>query len=855
MFKAIESTTLIPGIDWERLEPIVARFEAACQRRPWPEIDDYLPAEEDPARRALLIELIHADLELRWRAGEPVSARAYLERYPELAGDAAASGELVAREAELRRGGDQAEPPQTLGRFQLLEIIGHGTFAFVYKAVDTELDRVVAIKVPRQGHLVTDRQASRFLREARHVARLRHPAIVPVHEAGRIDGVCFLVSNYIEGTTLAERLARGPIPARDAAGIVARMADALDHAHGQGIIHRDIKPSNILLDPVGNPHLTDFGLARCVVDSATLSTDGKIRGTPAYLSPEQAQGDGGQVDVRSDLYSLGVVLYELLTGEVPFRGSLRMVLMQVLEEDPRPPRRSDESIPRDLETICLKAMAKEPARRYPTAAALAADLRRFLDGHPVQARPLSRAGRLLRWCRRRPRLAAMAMAASLAVLGMSWQWYRAEAHLAEATRQHRLFRRALENSGRVTSSILRMVAGSPEKGSLANPIDFDRALEQMKQHIALIRDDPESQPTLALTYEQVSILLCKAGRLGPACEAMRQAVAAWDEQLSRHPDTPAYMYSLALACWRMAEEYRTELAADERRRLLDRAGALYQTAGQIIAARRSIAIAARVEWERQFHDLAHMGKLAKAFGRTEEALGWFRAAVAHWNSADPGREAVSSYARQRYLAAHAELASLCDADGRPADAFPHYLAWRDLLAAELRDRPEDPVARRKFAGLCLKIGLARREAGRLDEALEDLQRARSCWETLPPDPSRQRLKERARICVEIGRTEDRQGRYAEAIVSFRRAKAWYEALLQKPPLDPKDRQGVAMCDHAIGNLQCDLAQFAEAAASFRRALKLKQALVHDFPDQSGFATDLNGTRRRLTEVTEQLAGG
>jgi serine/threonine-protein kinase len=362
MFQSIDSMMVSPEVDWARLEPIVARFEAACRGRRWPVIEDYLSPGDDPARRPLLIELIHADLELRWRAGERASAREYLERFPELAADSTAGRELVAREAELRRGDEPTEPLPTLGRFVLGEIIGHGSFGFVYKARDTELDRVVTIKVPRQGHRVTARQAARFLREARHVARLRHPAIVPVHEVGRTGGVCFLVADYIEGITLAQRLARGRVAPREAAAIVARVADALEHAHGPGIIHRDIKPSNILLDAAGNPHLTDFGLARYLEEDASLSTDGQIRGTPAYLAPEQAHSDGGPVDIRSDLYSLGVVLYELLTGEVPFRGSLRMVLMQVMEEDPRPPRRSDESIPRDLETICLKAMAKEPAR-------------------------------------------------------------------------------------------------------------------------------------------------------------------------------------------------------------------------------------------------------------------------------------------------------------------------------------------------------------------------------------------------------------------------------------------------------------------------------------------------------------
>ncbi len=325
-----------------RIEPIVARFESAGRGRPWPRIEDYHAEGAEADRGPLLLELVHADLEPRRRAGEPVRVEDDLERYPELTRDEAVADDLRARDAELRDRacrpgpdghGGWTEPPRTLGRFELREVVGRGTFGAVYRAYDTGLDRVVAVKVPGPGQLTGDREAARFLREARHAARLRHPGIVPVHEVGRVDGTCFLVSGFIAGTTPAERRARGPMSPREA----ARIAEALEYAHGQGIIHRDIKPSNILLDAQGNPYLTDFGSARHVEAEPTASTDGRLCGTPAYMAPEQVQGGDARGDVRSDIYGLGVVLYELLTGEVPFRGSLRMVLMQVPEEEPRRP--------------------------------------------------------------------------------------------------------------------------------------------------------------------------------------------------------------------------------------------------------------------------------------------------------------------------------------------------------------------------------------------------------------------------------------------------------------------------------------------------------------------------------------
>jgi WD40 repeat protein/tRNA A-37 threonylcarbamoyl transferase component Bud32 len=340
-----------------------------------------------------------------------------------------ACGSSFRLQRDVPLGWHSGDQPRRLGKYELIEPVGVGSFGTVYKAHDSELDRTVAIKVPRVNHLAAKEDLERFLREARSVARLQHPSIVSVHEIGQWEQTPYLVIEFVQGSTLAEVLSsRRPAP-RQAAEWVAAVADALHYAHEMGVIHRDVKPANIMLDEKGTLRLMDFGLARRDTGDVTMTIDGQVLGTPAYMSPEQARGESHKVCGRSDVYSLGVILYQLLTGELPFRGTTRMLLHQVLHDEPRRPRSLSHLVPRNLETICLKAMAKEPGRRYATARDMADDLRRFLKGEPIHARPIGRAERLWRWSRRNPvpagLTAAVLLVFCLGFAGVTWNYWQA----------------------------------------------------------------------------------------------------------------------------------------------------------------------------------------------------------------------------------------------------------------------------------------------------------------------------------------------------------------------------------------------------------------------------------------------
>ena len=344
-----------------------------------------------------------------------------------------------------------------------LEIIGRGGMGVVYRARHVELKRNVAIKMI-SGAAASPEQIKRFQREAESAARLDHPGIVPVYEFGESDGRPFFAMGYIEGRDLASVIRESPLTGERAAELLEQIAEAIHYAHTHGIVHRDLKPANILLDTGGYPRITDFGIARHLGPEATQVTGtGEILGTPSYMPPEQATGVVRSIGPRSDVYALGAVLYHMVTGRPPFLGdSVHATILQLLHDEPVPPRRLQPQVPRDLDTICLKCLEKDPERRYESADALRDDLRSFQLGRPISARPIGRLGRAVRWARRQPIVAgllgSLALAIVVGVTAVVVQWRRAEQNfdLSEVNRK-----KAVESGRREKSA--RLLADAEKK--------------------------------------------------------------------------------------------------------------------------------------------------------------------------------------------------------------------------------------------------------------------------------------------------------------------------------------------------------------------------------------------------------
>jgi len=358
--------------------------------------------------------------------------KAGLEPIPEALDDPANESHLPALRAQTNPSAN-TEAVGRFGDYELLEEIARGGMGIVYRARQVSLDRIVAVKMLLAGPLAGKDFVQRFRTEAAAAASLQHPNIVAIHEVGFAQGQHFFAMDFVEGLTLGQLAAKGPLSAGKAATYLKTIAEAIHFAHERNVLHRDLKPSNVLVDSATDqPRVTDFGLAKRLEAETDLTLSGQLLGSPNYMSPEQAKAKRGTVGKYSDVYSLGAILYHLLTGRPPFQGeTLTEVLRQLADEDPLAPHLLTPRVPPDLETICVKCLEKEPAKRYASALELAEELGRFLRHEPIHARPITRAERAWRWCRRKPALAGVLLALhvvlALGVLGVLWQWRRATA--------------------------------------------------------------------------------------------------------------------------------------------------------------------------------------------------------------------------------------------------------------------------------------------------------------------------------------------------------------------------------------------------------------------------------------------
>jgi tetratricopeptide (TPR) repeat protein/tRNA A-37 threonylcarbamoyl transferase component Bud32 len=706
-------------------------------------------------------------------------------------------------------GGAVGPAPLRLGRFQILHELGRGGFGIVFLAHDPRLGRDVALKVPRAQTLADPGLRGRFEREARAAATLDHPNIVPVYEVFEDGPVCAIAYAFCDGVTLAEWLARHKttVTGAEAAAVVERLADAVAHAHAHGVIHRDLKPANVLMAGGAGPgidseaskpapsfaplaRITDFGLAKLAEAGEDVTRNGAMLGTPAYMAPEQANGQSSGVGPAADVWALGAILYELLTGRPPFQGESDLdTLNQVTGRDPVPPRQLRPKLPRDLETVCLKCLEKDPARRYGSAAALRDDLQRFLGGQPVVARPIGPVTRALRWCRRRPAVAgltaALVTAVALGVAGVAREYSRANAERNSAVAASRRADRERE------AALVEQKRGT-------------RLLGHAHGVLAKLHAHGESLRTTATTQ--------KVGQ-----DILRESLEYYRTLLAEAGDEPALRRDVV----------RAALSAGEALRDLGRYGEAEATYQQGLSTARALAVE-RPDDPAPRRDMARCrAALAAVYndtGRTAEALtAYADAAEAYGALAPPG-----SASEERRLRAHALLYH-----GLMADRLNGWAAGRGpiLQAAEeleqLRAKvPDDRAVRQLLAQTLDFLSLIESKGGLYADAEAHCRAALELFQRLFQEMERSAS---ARLGLARGNTRlceihRRTGRKELAEPYLAAGAAHLERLIKGAPNFVN--ASIEYGSHLFvgGTLYEDLGRWADAAAQYQKAAGVYEQL-------------------------------
>ena len=887
-----------------------------------PPLEVYLQRFPPLNRPEIVLRLVEHECRVRKQIGQTVTLSEYRRRFPDLLLPGSQSESILrsaiggagefamSATAGFGHSGTetvQAVPPRQLapgrfGNYELLAEIGRGGMGVVYRARQCTADRIVALKVIRRDRLEAlprDSQTSaldRFRHEAQAAARLEHENIVTVYEVGEIGGEQFFSMRYVEGESLAELLRNGPMEGRRAAGYLEPVARAVHQAHVHGILHRDLKPQNILVDAkTGRALVADFGLAKLSEGAEELTRAGEVMGTPPYMSPEQAR-DSAKVTAMTDVYALGATLYHLVTGRPPFQAATPVeTLRQVMDEEPVPPRQLNPSIDRDLETICVKCLEKEPPRRYDSAEALAEDLRRYLANEPIVARPISVFGRFVRWCRRNPIVAGLLGTAAVLAVGVVVSiivgYVQTSAALTVAEERYRQARETVDKfCTRVSEDkLLNQPGMQPLQKEL-----LEMALEPLQQFVEERADDPTVRDELAKAYFRVGRVNELIQSPEKAMPSYQQARRMQEDLVAETPDDTGRLEALG--------ETLTAIGRTlSRQRKLEEALAAHKEAASVRTKLVRLA-PGEGEFKRMLaNSLMNMGIIQRETGRPEQARTKYEqaqalreeAAAAGFDSPELLRDLGMGYYNLARLAGSQRDSAEAEKNLREAVAVfekllktdPRDLANQGRLIVCYRTLADVVVKKRERVEKALRAALtllqgrlhvdpgdlasqsvliacqgvltdlaSKRQEDR-DSALDLYGKALRLVERLawanPDVPNYQ--ADLAGMCMNLGLLHGERGEPDAALESYRRALDILKALVDQSPKVARYREDQVKTLWVIADV-LGTPDNPAACASLEAALEQVKALIQQFPENERYRKQSKILEGRLQAAKSKRQG-